>query len=353
MNYSSPDYFLKKRWYLLLLPAFFSCKANPETFAIHSPVYPSNTEAVTYTLRKIDGTVSGVKLFETVATINSSGTITSTGSETELQSWSSPSFPVTYTKSSAYSSNRLVTYRFEVKGNNKTYNHRITFATRPYPVANQPAPVYIVGDQDKVINTVFIPDTSMNSRMALFYSSVKSQIDSTFHQEDWVRRFRNSYNFFINPVTAIARDFDTGQPHQLPSNSSQLSFAQGRVILHFHDIRDQSGSGYFSAEYYVRGTMLHESGHALYRLADEYDANSASHWEEADFPNNWDNKTDAEAAAPGYGKTAADVMRMGTPDWYRICNNNCPMRSSGAPLNNYDEPCKTRILHVLLQRAYN
>jgi hypothetical protein len=42
---------------------------------------------------------------------------------------------------------------------------------------------------------------------------------------------------------------------------------------------------------------------------------------------------------------------MGTPDWYRLCVNTCPMRSSGVPINNYDEPCKTRILHVLLQRA--
>ena len=189
----------------------------------------------------------------------------------------------------------------------------------------------------------------MNSRMNLFYSSVGSQIDSTFHQEDWVRRFRSSYNFFINPVTAIARDFDSGLSHVLPSNSANLYFAQGKVILHFHDIRDQAGSGYFSAEYYVRGTMLHESGHSLYRLADEYDANSASHWEEADFPNNWDNKSDAEAAAPGYNKTTADVQKMGSQDWYRICNNSCPMRSSGVPLNNYDAPCRTRILYTLLQ----
>jgi len=340
-------------WLPLIIPVLLSCKQNPETFAIHSPIYPSATDAVSFTLRKIDGNVSEVKLFEFVANVDSEGQLSATTPETEIQSWSSPGFPLTFTRSSGYGSNKLVTYRFQVKGNDKTYNHTITFATRPYPVPDQAAPVYVVGNQDRVMNLVFIPDTSMNSRMTLFYSSVRSQIDSTFHQEDWVRRFRGSYNFFINPVTAIARDFDSGLSHVLPSNSSQLSFAQGKVILHFHDIRDQAGGGYFSAEYDVRGTMLHESGHSLYRLADEYDANSASHWEESEFPNNWDNKSDAEDAAPGYSKTTADVQKMGSQDWYRLCNNLCPMRSSGKPINNYDNPCKTRILHSLLQRASN
>lgn len=343
----------QKIWLLLLVPVAISCKQNPETFAIHSPIYPSSSEVVSFTLRKIDGNVTEVKLFEFVANVDSDGNLSATTPETEIQSWSSPAFPLTFTKSSGYGSNKLVTYRFQVKGNGKTYNHTVSFATRPYPVPNEAAPVYVVGNQDNVLNLVFIPDTSMSNRMSVFYNAVRSQIDSTFHQEDWVRRFRGSYNFFINPVTAIARDFDSGLSHVLPSNSSNLSFAQGKVILHFHDIRDQAGSGYFSAEYYVRGTMLHESGHSLYRLADEYDSNSASHWEEPEFPNNWDNKSDAENAASGYNKTAADVQKMGTPDWYRLCNNSCPMRSSGTPINNYDAPCRTRILHTLLQRAAN
>jgi hypothetical protein len=327
------------------------CKENPETFAIHSPIYPDDDDGVTFTLSLIGGNVDEVKLYETVSTINSSGTVTSTVPEAELQTWSSPTFPLSFSRASGYGSNKLVQYRFQVVGNGKTYQHRVSFATRPYPVANAAAPVYVVGDQDRVMNMVFIPDTSMTRRMGFFYNSVRSQIDSTFHREDWVRRFRNSYNFYINPQTAIARDFDSGLFHVLPANSAQLTFAQGRVILHFHDIRDQAGGGYFSAEYYVRGTMLHESGHSLYRLADEYDHSSASHWEEATLPNNWDDQADAEAAAPSYGKVVGDVHEMGTSDWYRLCNDVCPMRSSGTPLRHYDVPCKNRILYVLVDRA--
>jgi len=351
---------MKKRLKKLVFPigitcCFFlnSCKQNPETFAIHRPISPNNTDVVTYTLNHITGNVDEVKLFHTVSDINNSGTVTTVGTETELQAWTSPSFPLNFNgPNGGYGTNKLVQYRFQIKGNGKTYNHRITFATRPYPVSDAAIPVYVVGNQDKVLNIVFIPDTSMNSRMNVFRESVASQIDETFHREDWVRRFRSSYNFFINPQTAIARDFDTGQPHQLPSNSANLTFAQARAIIHFHDIRDQAGSGYFSAEYYVRGTMLHESGHALYRLADEYDNNNPSHRQTDPFPNNWDNRSDAEAAAPSYyGKTVGDVKEMGTSDWFRICADTCPMRLSGTPLRHYDEPCKMRIFQVLMDRA--
>ena len=64
-------------------------------------------------------------------------------------------------------------------------------------------------------------------------------------------------------------------------------------------------------------------------------------------------KRDAEAAAPSYGKTAANVQKLGTQDWYRLCNNSCPMRSSGPPINNHDEPCKTRIFYTLIERSKN
>lgn len=332
---------------------FTSCKESPETFAIHSPISPNSTDRVTHTLNRISGAVDEVKLYTTVSTIDATGAVTSTGTESLANTWSSPSFPINFQSAvGGYGANKLVQYRFEVKGNNKTYNHRISFATRPYPVANAAIPVYVVGDQNKVMNIVYIPDTSMNTRMTLFRQTVGSQIDSTFHQEDWIRRFRNSYNFFINPVTAIARDFNTGMAHVPPSNSANLSFAQGRCILHFQDIRDQSGSGYFSAEYYVRGTMLHESGHALYNLSDEYD-NSGTLRQVDPNPNIWDVKADAEAAAPSYGKTAADVQKLGSQDWYRLCNNSCPMRSSGPPINNHDEPCKTRIFYTLIERSKN
>jgi hypothetical protein len=304
---------------------------------------------VTFTLNRINGNVSDVKLYEQVSTIDNSGTATSVAAETQLQSWNSPAFPVTFTTSAGYGTNKLVQYRFEVSGNGHTYTHRVTFATSPYPVANAAIPVYTVGDINKVLNVVFIPDEDMQSDMTKFYTHVGRDIDSSFHNEDWIRRFRSSYNFFVNPVTGKAGDFNAGTAHVYPTNDAQLSFAQGRIILHSANKRDFSDGNYVGTEYYNRGTILHETGHLLYGMADEYDG--GSHWENEDLPNNWPTQTKAEAYAPGCGKTNADVKKMGGDDWYRICIDDCMMLQTGLHVHPYDVPCQDRILWRILQRA--
>ncbi|MBN8787488.1 MAG: hypothetical protein J0I84_10395 [Terrimonas sp.] len=330
--------------------SLFSCKPNPETFAIHTPIYPGSGENVTFSLKKIDGNVENVKLYETVQTINASGAVTATSATVLLQEWNNPGFPIQFVKSGGYASNRIVNYRFEVYGNDKHYTHDIKFATRPYPVSNQPAPVYIVGDINNVLNLVFIPDTDMN--INTFYNAVKVDIDEVFHGEDYIRRFRNSYNFFINPFTGHAHDYDTEtRDHEIPSNWDQLSFAQGKVILHNRDIRDfaEPDKLLFSAEHYVKGTLLHESGHNFYRLADEY--GGGVHWQESELPNNWSSLSACQSAAAGRGMSSADAHQMGTSGWYKLCPASCVMESSGTAMHPYERPCRDRILYSILHRA--
>ncbi len=337
--------------YVSLVITLFSCKENPETFAIHAPIYPGNAEAVTYTLSRITGDVSQVQLHETVETINASGTVTATSPEVLLQTWNNPSFPLNFTKTGGYATNRLVTYRFDVTGNDKHYTHTISFATRPYPVPNQPAPVYVVGDVNRVMNLVFIPDRDIPA-INTFYNAVKVDIDEVFHREDYVRRFRRSYNFFINPFTGHAHDYDTEtRDHEVPSNWDQLSFAQGKVILHDRDIRDfaEPDKHLFSAEHYVKGTLLHESGHNFYDLADEY--GGGSHWQEATLPNNWSSLAGCRADAAGRGMQMSDAHQMGTSGWYKLCPSTCVMESSGTNIHPYERPCRDRILYSILQRS--
>lgn len=346
MNNSKPAMML---FALFAAVSLFSCKPSPETFAIHAPIYPSSGQTVTFTLDRIDGPVENVKLYETVQTINSSGTVTATSSTVLLQEWNDPGFPLNFTKRGGYSSNRIVNYRFEVYGNDKHYTHNVKFATRPYPVANQPAPVYIVGDINSVLDLVFIPDTDVNTDT--FYNAVRKDIHEVFHGEDYIRRFRNSYNFFINPFTGHAHDYDTEtRDHETPSNWDQLSFAEGKVILHNRNIRDfaEPDKKLFSAEYYVKGTLLHESGHNFYRLADEY--GGGSHWQEEHLPNNWQTLADCRNDASGRGMQTSDAHQMGTSGWYKLCPASCVMESSGTNMHPYERPCRDRILYALINR---
>jgi hypothetical protein len=336
---------------LVILILFTSCKQNPETFAIHSPIYPTGSQTVTYTLHRLNGDVQTVNLYISTSNVNSAGTVSGTTSESLVNTWSSPSaFPISFTSSSGYGTNKLVNYHFEVIGNSKTYHHRISFATSPYPVANAAVPVYTVGDVDTKMNAVFIPDADMTGNLTLFYTHVARDIDSAFHREDWVRRFPYSYNFFINPFSGTAGDYNLGTPHVYPSNSASLSFAQVKIILHSSTRRDfRDGSNYVGTEYYNRGTILHETGHALYNMADEYEG--GSHWQNADLPNNWSSLAGAQSAAPGVGKTAADAVKIGTDPWWKLCNGDCMMLRTGLNVWPYDAPCRNRIFYSLVQRA--
>ena len=82
--------FIKLLWYswlLLFVVLFTSCEKSPITLVLHEPIYPSGSEAVTYTAQKVTaGSISSAKLYEQVSTINSSGIVTTTGSETMIQS---------------------------------------------------------------------------------------------------------------------------------------------------------------------------------------------------------------------------------------------------------------------------
>ena len=326
-----------------------SCKENPETFAIHAPIYPKSGDAVTYTLRKIEGDVEKVRLLTTTHNINSAGSITTSGAETLLKEWRNPSFPLSFTTTSGYGTNKLVEYRFEVVGNDRTYTHKIRYATNPYPVTDAAIPVYAVGEVEKVLNVVFIPDEDMADDLTLFYDNVGKNIHDSFHEEEYVRRFRRSYNFYVNPVTAKAGNANDSTPHVYPSNDRNLDFAQGRIILHAADYRDFSNGRYVGTEYYNRGTILHETGHLLYGLADEY--GGGSHWQAEELPNNWRTLAGAQTDAPSRGKTAADAKEMDDDGWWKLCFDECIMLRTGRYVHPYDSPCQNRILYTILNKA--
>lgn len=333
---------------LLLLA---SCESNPVTLALHSPIYPGASENVTYTLERITaGTINSAQLFETISTVSSAGVVTA-GSETLLQSWSSPAADLSFVKSGGYSANRLITYRWVVKvqedGKEKEKTYRVTYAVRPYPVPNQPAPVYVQGDPDDVFDLIFIPDADITD-MPAFRDHCRQNIRNAFFDEPHTRLWRKQFNFYINPITGTAHAATDDVGHEPPSNNAQLAFAEGRCLMHRLSFQDFASGGIFSTEQENRGTIMHESGHALFRLADEYCGNT-SYFAVPNSPNLWNSQAAAEAAADDYGncKSVSDVRQIASTDcsknWWKLCVNNCQMSTSGLTHSTYDCPCRSRI----------
>lgn len=352
------------RWLFgaLALAGLAGCESDPVSLVLHDPIFPGANQAVTYTLERVTaGAINSSELFEQVSTIDATGAVTSAGAETSIQTWTSPAGNLTFTKSSGYPANSLVTYRWVVRvpGNSGscsrteiTKEFRVTFATRPYPVTNQPAPVYVQGDRDDVFDLVFIPDTDIGN-LNDFRTHCRNMIRQSFFDEPTCRLWRRQFNFYINGQTGHATDFDrigTDGLHQVPSNNAQLAFAEGRCLMHQTDLRDYASGGLFSTEMQNRGTVLHESGHALFNLADEY--NGGAHWQEAQFPNNWDSQAEAEAAADDYGscKSLSDV-RVIQSGWWKLCTDDCQMLRTGLNRATYECPCRDRIHHMVFQTA--
>ena len=232
-----------------------------------------------------------------------------------------------------------------------TTTHKITYAIRPYPVTNQPAPVFVQGDVNKVFDAVFIPDTDITN-MATFRSHVRSMIKDAMFAEPSIKLWNRQFNFYINPLRGTSTDYDRiaiDGRHVLPTNIANLSFAEVKVLMHQNNLRDYAFGGVFSTEQQNRGTMMHEGGHGFFGLADEY--GGGSHWQAADYPNNWSTLAGAQTDAPNRHKTVADAKQMGTSGWYRVCDTTCQMDNTGLTRSNYDKPCTDRVIFAINENA--
>jgi hypothetical protein len=353
---------------LALLAA--GCGKSPVTIVSHSPIYPaasqegSQGDDVTYTLEKVSGSkLRKVELYETVSTVDDQGVITSSGFRSLLHSWAKPESRIDFTRAGGYPVNSLVQYEFVVKApsskwrwrwpNTETYTQGVSFATRPYPVPDDPAPVYVVGDPAQVFDIVLIPDTDITD-MDAFRENCHGMIRDAFLDEPTTRSFRRAFNFYINPDPGTAIGFEQTSSlgtHKVPLNWANTDFAEGRVLMHEQDLWDYTvlSMRLYSTEMGNRGTILHESGHGLFGLADEY--NGGRHWKGDPLPNNWDAKQDAEIDAPRRGKSASDASEIGAMPWYRLCNNACQMMNTGKNHSTYDRPCRDRVVWSVLDNA--
>lgn len=66
--------------------------------------------------------------------------------------------------------------------------------------------------------------------------------------------------------------------------SSDMPFRDTDAVLHEENFRDCSIGSWFSAEGHDTKAFLHESGHAVFNMADEYDGNT-NYFEPNNEPN--------------------------------------------------------------------
>ncbi len=297
--------------------------AQVTTCPMHKPIYPAPTDLVEYKLEVPEaGAVESVELWETVYSVNSNGDLTPLpGYPRSLGTWDS--VPVTFQKRSGYPANTFIEYEFQVVDSDQDdHFHKVGYAIRDYPPSlspaqggsYQPAPVYVQLAVDLAMDIIFIPDTDLpldsEQRMGEFRAHCHDMIceedrDGLLDDivsDDITRPLSRFFNFYINPLPGTAKNYQFPPVlHEKPVNWSQLTFAEAHAIMHWGELRDYTLGTLFSTELQNRGTMLHEVGHALFGLADEYAY--GSHWEADFYQNIWFKRKKAKQDAPLRHKT--------------------------------------------------
>ncbi len=198
------------------------------------------------------------------------------------------------------------------------------------PVDGKAVPVIYTGDKKNRVDVVFVADMDnfTAARDAAFLSNVSDLLEGAYFGQDYFLRNQGDFNFWLadqrgdadSVLTPPAVDPDCVLTP--PGNwSTDYTWADTGAILHTDRFRDCASGGVFSSEPDSLGTILHETGHSPFDLADEYCCDGG-YFEQGPFPDLWDTLAECQGDAPSLGRVAGDCRTITDPrpdpdkDWF-------------------------------------
>ncbi len=147
------------------------------------------------------------------------------------------------------------------------------------------------GEPKDKIDIVFIPDKSYNNDTNLFLQHLNQIIQNSFNStpvpngSTIIKDNINKFNFYyIEKEGEI--NWNTYEIKPPENFYEECSFYDGAAMVHLDDHRDFSLGIMFTSENYNFGTILHEFGHSIFGLADEYCCDSY-YFEPEPYKNIW------------------------------------------------------------------
>lgn len=147
-----------------------------------------------------------------------------------------------------------------------------------------------------------------------FIDDVEDKIYEEYGRQDIIEDQLQNFNFWVYTVPGDRGD--CGTPDS--SVSSNMPFRDADAVLHVEQFRDCSKGSRFSAEGYDTKAFLHESGHGVFNLADEYDGDTY-YFEPANEPNIFEtqNNCTSEQSAKGRSTSACSQFTSRQGGWYK------------------------------------
>ncbi|KQZ28199.1 hypothetical protein [Duganella sp. Root1480D1] len=144
--------------------------------------------------------------------------------------------------------------------------------------------MYVVqSDRDRAFNVLFVPDTSYGDMSVLanrqaFVNDLANVIENGYWQNRAYFNAWGVYNYFYMTASGTVVEQAPGPGGQFrcpivtwPGQvNSDGVFADQIVLIHRNELRDCGGGGRATAEPTSYRTIVHETGHGLFGLPDEY-----------------------------------------------------------------------------------
>lgn len=222
-------------------------------------------------------------------------------------------------------------------------------------------------EPDKAIDIVFVPDDDYGDMTVIadrqnFLDDVSSAINSGYWENNVYFKNFLSTNFWFMTDTADVQPPVSGTcPRLTIPNLDDAAFAEQIIILHPNPLRDCAWGNIVTSEPTSFGTMVHESGHAVFMLPDEYCCDGG-YWEQRPILYETEASCEGDPITHGGAYYYNDETSIGT-EWvdcqsFTDVNNNtwwrseddipCIMRTSGVVAREFG-PADLWHINVMLQ----
>lgn len=163
-------------------------------------------------------------------------------------------------------------------------------------------------DTSEAIDIVFVMDNDYGTNRSLFLTHVWGLIRNGYFGNTVLANRPSAFNFYVHGGTG---DYEGVCDHwTLPSGFSRdCPFADNTAIIHLDDERDCAHGSTFSSEYNGNRTVVHESGHAVFGLADEYCCDGG-YWQDGSVPNIFSSLANCQGRADSTGASRADCFKF-------------------------------------------
>jgi len=329
--------------------------ASARVAAFHAPMHPANTEAVTFraeangtvdkivlSYRRFNLTVALGVLIQTevvpmtdLATCDPAGTIST--------------LTCSHTMPSAFPASSLIEFQATVyDGDGKTNSDVYSFAAGDYPLPDDPIPIRLKGDTAGHLDVVFIPDTDIT--VANFRSQLGTVVEQIYFKYEAIKTWRGLYNFYYS---AQQGNYEESCSFTNPSNMATLTAVGDAVLfLHQNTLRDCRSGKRISSEINYDKSMIHESGHVLFNLQDEYCCDS-SYSPQACYQNLFSSLASCQTEAANIGYPTSNCVQLTdgttTLSFWRIDPsgaNGCMMGPhQHSSDSDFNQACRRRINH--------